>query len=173
MSWPGTTLASWQAWAEGVQGAGLGPALAESALAFPVIEGLHLIGLSVSVGLIFLTDLRLVGVFLRDVPVADVLRDLRPYVLWGFALVFATGGLLFWAEAPALVASPAFPFKLLFIALAGANALYFESVTARRPEVRQNQAALPPAVRRAGIASLLLWTLVIVCGRLIPYLTSW
>ena len=34
-------------------------AIAESRYAYPVIEGMHLIGLSISVGLIFITDLRL------------------------------------------------------------------------------------------------------------------
>jgi hypothetical protein len=162
-------------WAENeVQASALGVALSESAYAFPVIEGLHLLGLSVSVGLLFMADLRLMGFFMRHVPAREVLRELRPWVLGGFALVFATGVLLFWAEAPTLMASPAFPFKLLFIGLAGLNALYFERVVARRPGALDGTGAVPPpAVRRAGLASLLLWSAVIVAGRLIPYLPSW
>lgn len=161
------------AWAQAVQDSPFGTALAESPVAFPVIEGLHLIGLSVSVGLLFLVDLRLLGWALRDVPVPRVLQALRPWTLGGFALVFATGVLLFWAEATTLVASPAFPFKLLFIALAGLNALYFEVVTARRPALAQGTAVPRGAARAAGLVSLLLWTAVIVCGRLIPYVTHW
>jgi len=150
--------------AERIENTPFAVALAESRYAFPVVEGVHLIGLALSVGLIFLTDLRLVGVLFKDVPVPDVLRQLRPYVLIGFAAVFVSGALLFWAEASMLVENPAFPFKLLFIALAGANALYFEWVTAKRIPFRAAQA------RNAGVASLVLWTLVIVCGRLIPYM---
>jgi hypothetical protein len=159
--------------AQAIEGTAFGTALAESPVAFPVVEGLHLIGLSVSVGLLFLIDLRLLGWVLRSVTVAQVLRDLRPYVLGGFALVFTTGVALFFAEAATLVASPAFPFKLLFIALAGANALYFESVVARRPGVATSLDRPPQAARVAGFASLGLWTAVIVCGRLIPYVTHW
>lgn len=159
--------------AEGIQGSAIGVALAESAYAFPIIEGIHLIGLSISVGLIFLTDLRLIGVFLRHVPVTDVLHGLRPYVLGGFAAIFGSGALLFWSEAATVVASPAFPFKLLFIVLGGLNALYFEFVLAKGAPVQENHAVLPAGVKLAGLASLLLWTLVIVCGRLIPYLPSW
>ena len=151
----------------------LAAAIAESRYAFPVIEGIHLIGLSVSVGLIFLTDLRLMGLLFRQVPVNDVLRHLRPYVLIGFALVFLSGGLLGMAEASALIQSPAFPFKMLFMLLAGINALYFELRIAKRAPVVENHPVLPWSVKYAGAASLGLWTLVIVFGRLIPYLPTW
>src|SRR5688572_11936495 len=159
--------------AERIEQTRLGVSIAESQYAFAAIEGLHLIGLSVSVGLIFLTDLRLMGLLFRHVPVNDVLRHLRPYVLTGFALVFLSGGLLFLAEAVALVESPAFPFKMLFMALAGINALYFELRLAKQPAVVENSPELPRNVRYAGAASLALWTLVVVCGRLIPYLPNW
>lgn len=159
--------------AETLQNSGLGPVLAESELAFPIIEAIHLIGLSISVGLIVLTDLRLLGVFLRHIPASEVLQQLRPWVLGGFAAIFVSGGLLFWAEAATVVASPPFPFKLGFIVLAGLNALYFETVLARQPALRGPAVVLPAPVRLAGLTSIVLWSLVIVCGRLIPYIPSW
>ena len=108
-------------------------------------------------------DLRLIGRFLRSVPAAEVLHDLRPWMLAGFALSFASGILLFSAEAVAVVQSPAFPFKVLFILLAAANAIYFEL------RLRAGGAR----VALAGATSLTLWLLVVATGRLIPYLTSW
>jgi hypothetical protein len=167
-------MTSITALAQAIEATSIGTAIAESRYAFPIIEGTHLIALSVSVGLIFLTDLRLMGVFLRQVPAADVLHGLRPYVLSGFALVFLSGGLLFWAEAAAVITSPAWIFKFLFIGLAGLNALYFELGVARRPDaLSPHRQALPRGVRYAGLASLILWALVIICGRLIAYLPHW
>lgn len=156
--------------AQGLQYSALGVALAESAYAFPLIEALHLIGLSVSVGLIFLIDLRLIGVFLKHVPVTDLLHQTRPLVLGGFAVIFVSGVLLFWSEAATVIVSPAFPVKFLFIAIAGLNALYFEFRIAKRPPVVENHAVLPASVRTAGLVSLASWSAVIVAGRLIPYL---
>lgn len=156
--------------AERLEQSPIGAAIAESRYAFPLIEGVHLIGLSVSVGLIFITDLRLMGLLFRHVPVADVLHHLRPYILIGFAAVFVSGGLLFWGEASTVMKSPAFPLKLLFIALAGVNAAYFEFVTAKKAPVRESHSLLPASVRYAGAASMTLWTLVIIFGRLIPYM---
>jgi len=156
--------------AQGLQDSAIGTALAESTVAFPVIEGIHLLGLSISVGLIILTDLRLIGVLFRNLPVADVLRNLRPWVLSGFAVTFLSGFLLFWSEAATVIVSPAFPVKFLFILLGGLNALYFEFKLAKLTPVVENHAVLPAGVRYAGLASISLWTLVIITGRLIPYL---
>jgi hypothetical protein len=159
--------------AQRIEDTPIGTALAESRYAFPIIEGVHLIVLSISVGLIFLTDLRLLGLVMRRVPVNDVLHHLRPYVLGGFAIVFVTGGLLFWAEAVAVVESPATPFKFAFMALAGLNAAYFEFVTARQSKLTENLAVLPRAARVAGLTSIALWILVIIFGRLIAYIPHW
>jgi hypothetical protein len=160
--------------ANAIEATPIGSAIAESRYAFPIIEGTHLIALSVSVGLIFLTDLRLMGLFLRQIPAASVIQSLRPYVLCGFALVFISGGLLFWAEAAEVIASPAWVFKFGFIGLAGLNAAYFEFVISRRPgALSPERATLPRSVKFAGFASLAIWTLVIVCGRLIAYLPHW
>jgi hypothetical protein len=156
--------------AEYIEQSRVGVAIAESRYWWPVFEGTHLLSLSVSFGLILLTDLRLVGVFLRQVPVTDVLHQLRPYVLTGFALTFLSGGLVFWSEAAKVVASPLWTVKCLLIALGGLNALYFEFVIARRPEVIENRAPLPSSVRYAGFASISIWVVVIICGRLLAYL---
>src|ERR1700743_44289 len=147
--------------AQSIQDTQIGTYIAESRYAFPIIEGIHLIALSISVGLIFLTDPRLLGLVMRAVPVNDVLRQLRLYVFGGFTVVFVTGGLLFWAEAVDVVNSPATPFKFVFMALAGVNAAYFEFVTARKADVQDNATLLPRAARFAGLTSITLWVLVI------------
>ena len=53
------------------------------------------------------------------------------------------------------------------------NALWLEKVSLKRVDLSLPHVRPPVAVRWAGLASLLLWTAVIVCGRLIPYLPSW
>jgi hypothetical protein len=159
--------------AEAIEQSDLGTAIAEGRYAFPIIEGIHLIGLSVAVGLIFLVDLRLMGIFLPSVPVRDLHRQLQPYVFAGFALIMVAGLLLFASEASTVIVSPPWPFKALFFALATVNAVYFEFVIARRPNAMNERGPLPRGVRLAGLASLSLWVLVIVCGRLIPYIPRW
>ena len=158
--------------AEQIEASSIGVAIAESRYAYPIIEGVHLVGLSISIGLIFLTDLRLMNLFLKRAPLPDMLRHLRPYVIGGFIAVFVSGGLLFWSAAARMMESPAFIAKMAFMVLAGINALYFEFVIAQRAPVKENHSIVPSSVRYAGFASLSLWTIVVVCGRLIPYLPA-
>ena len=80
---------------------------------------------------------------------------------------------LFWSEAARVLNSPAFTFKLLMILLGGLNAAYFEFVLAKRHEHAADPTASPRSFRIAGAASIVLWSLVIIGGRLIPYLPSW
>jgi hypothetical protein len=164
--------ASLAALAERIEQSGLGPAIAESRYCWPVLEGTHLLSLSLSAGLILLTDLRLIGVFLRDIPLTAVLRQLRPYVLGAFILTFISGGLVFWSEAATVIASPFWIAKLSLIVLGGLNALYFELVIARRPEVIEDRVPPPSGVRYAGLVSMTVWSLVIICGRLLAYIPN-
>ena len=158
--------------AERIELSPVGVAIAESRYAFGIIEGIHVIALALAVGLLFIIDLRLLGAILKDVPVRRVLSQLRPWVIAGFIAVFVTGGLLFWSSALRVSQSPAFAFKLGFIVLAGLNALWFERAAAGRG--LDATTLVPPATARfAGAASLVLWSLVVVAGRLIPYLPSW
>jgi len=150
----------------------IGTGIRESLFLFPLIEGAHLLSLALSVGLIVFTDLRLVGLFLKDVPASQILRQLRPWILGGFAIQFLTGILLGWAEATKVVELPVFWLKLFVILLAGVNVLWFEFKWVRRVGEWDVQAVPPSGVRVAGWASLGFWVFVVVSGRLIPYLQT-
>lgn len=150
----------------------LGTSLAESLYIYPLVEGTHLLSLAFSFGLIVLTDLRLVGIAFKTMPVQILLQQLRPWLLGGFAVTFATGILLTFAAGPELIASPIFPLKLLLIVLAGLNAIWFEIKFGREVIVWGGQAVLPAGAKLAGWTSLILWSLVVILGRLIPYFDS-
>jgi len=148
-----------------------GTALRESLYMFPLVEGIHLVGLAFSFGLILFTDLRLIGWFLPQVPVSELLRRLRPWLIGGFASTFITGILLTMAEGPRLLDIPVFPLKLGLIFLAGLNAFWFEFKFGRHIG-QWDQQALPLGAKLAGWTSLVSWSLVVVCGRMIPYLAT-
>jgi hypothetical protein len=150
----------------------LGTSLRESLYMFPLIEGIHLVGLALSVGLIFFVDLKLIGVFLKDVATRDILQQLRPWLMIGFAITFITGILLIWAEGPRIYEIPVFPLKLWFIVLAGLNAIWFEFKYGRNVSEWGHAQTFPQGVKLAGWVSLLSWSAVVICGRLIPYLDA-
>lgn len=112
----------------------LGTSLRESIYAYPIVEGIHLIGLAFSVGLLFFVDLRLLGLFLPKISVSALFQPLRPLILGSFAVTMVTGVLLFVASAPKIITLDVFFYKLIFIALAGVNALLFELKWGKRIE---------------------------------------
>src|SRR5258706_9800087 len=61
---------------------------------FPIIETVHILGLGFSVGTIMWLDLRLLKFTMRDVPVADVIEQLEPWAMGGFAVMLVSGSLL-------------------------------------------------------------------------------
>jgi hypothetical protein len=147
----------------------IGTALRESLILFPLIEGIHLLGLALSFGLIFFTDLRLIGLFMKDVPVSTILNGLRRWIFAGFALTFITGFLLFWAEAESMIENPAFLIKSAAVVVALINAVAFELAWGKRGAAWVDQAIAPVAARLAGWVSLTFWSAATVGGRLIPY----
>jgi len=141
----------------------------ESIWVFPIIETTHLLSLAASVGTIAFVDLRLIGAALRRQPVTDVIEQLQPWALGGFAMMFLTGGLLFLSEPLKCYHSGFFQTKLILLALLGINALLFHVNVYRRVAAWNKAADVPIQARLAGYVSLTLWMTVIVLGRGIAY----
>jgi hypothetical protein len=152
-----------------IQDSSVGTSIRESVLMFPLIETAHVIGLTVSVGFILMTDLRLIGAILRREPFLDVHEQLRPWMITGFVSMFLSGALLFWSEAAKCYTSPTFRIKIIFLILAGVNALVFETTLGRRAASWNLSATTPTRAKLTGWASLICWSGVIIFGRWTAY----
>ncbi len=82
-----------------------------------------------------------------------------------FAVNALSGGLFFTANAPKYIDNPAFELKLVLIGLAGLNAALYH--WRFRPVLAA--ARTPALAQLSGLASILLWSGVIVCGRMITF----
>jgi hypothetical protein len=147
----------------------IGTAIRESEYAFPIIESVHVLGITLLVGTIALLDLRMLGLVLRSISVTRIARAVFPLTWSGFAIMFASGFLLFWAEAAKNYSNPAFRTKLILLGLVGLNPLIFHTTIYRRVHEWEVLEISPWRARAAAIASLTLWSGVIVAGRLIAY----
>lgn len=143
-----------------IEASAIGVWMRESANAYPAANILHLLGLVMLLGAIGIVDLRFAGA-LRPLPPDATVRALTPIGLAGLGLLFATGPLLFAADATALVRSDVFARKLVLIGFALLNALLF------RWYWRGGKPTL--MVRLVALVSLLLWISVAALGRLIAY----
>lgn len=138
-----------------------------TAWAWPVAESLHFIGLTLLIGTVGLFDLRLIGVA-KNIP-AWALHRIAPYGIFGFALCLVTGFLFLMTEPDQYIYNPSFHYKTLFMLAAGANASVFYSTPYRAALVRGETPPVPTHYRWFGLASLVLWMLVIVTGRALTF----
>jgi hypothetical protein len=141
----------------------------ESVYGFPILVGIHILGLILSVGTLLWVDLRLLGVSLRKSRVSEVYRGLSPWFLSGFVVMFVSGGALFTGFATSAYGNLYFRIKVAALLLAGANALGFHVMTQRTSPVWDAAPRPPAPARLAGLASIVLWAVVIVAGRMISY----
>jgi hypothetical protein len=144
-------------------------ALHESIYMYPLVESVHVLTLCIFVGMSVLLDLRLMGVMLPQVRASEMAARLLPWMKSGFAVMIITGVLLFYAIPVRSFHNIFFRAKMIALVLAGLNAWIFQVGIRRRTAEWDLQPSPPRAARLAGIASLALWAVIIVAGRMIAY----
>jgi hypothetical protein len=147
--------------------------LRESLYANPINLTLHVLSMCLFLGLIFVMDLRLMGVAYPRVPISEVQRRLFPWQMFGVAVMMITGFLLFYADPLRYWGKLFFFVKIGAMGLAGLNALAFHFTTYRSVVAWDRDAVPPFAARPAGALSIVLWIGVLAFGRLVAYPDWW
>ena len=144
-------------------------ALRESAALYAATQVAHTLGFIVLVGAVFFFDLRVLGL-VRTLSIAALGRLVLPWSWASILVIFPTGLAMFAVHADELLASRIFMLKMALLLTAGLNAAWF--LTGPWQSVRQWDVGVPApmAARISVVASLILWTGVISCGRLLAYL---
>jgi hypothetical protein len=132
---------------------------------FPVIESVHLLALALLGGAVFLVDWRLLGLGLKDRPVAELARDARPWMIGGLIAMILTGLPLFLSEPIKCYYSTAFWIKMTTLPIALTFAFTIRWRVALAEPVR-NTARRQKLV---GALSIALWFTVAAAGRWIGF----
>ena len=136
---------------------------------YPLVESVHVLTLCIFVGMSVLLDLRLLGLAFRRVPAAEMIDRLVPWMAAGFIVMVVSGVLLFYAIPIRSYQNIFFRLKLIALVLAGANAAFFHFGVHKRVADWSTADIAPRSARVAGAASLVLWGVIVVCGRMIAY----
>jgi hypothetical protein len=153
-------------WAIALQDSAFAFALRDSSWIYPAANLVHILGLALLVGSILAMDLRLLGAA-RWIPIEHLSRLLTPMSIVGLCCSFASGVILFSADAAALAPNPIFQLKMCFLAFALGNAVLFRLLWQKRLVSWQDR--MPVPARLQALASGLAWLLVGSSGRLIAY----
>jgi hypothetical protein len=80
-----------------------------------------------------------------------------------------SGTLLFISKASTYMVNPYFLVKMGLMALAGLNMLFFHFVTYKTVDQWDTLASPPAAVKFSAVLSLLIWLVIVFCGRAIGF----
>lgn len=138
--------------------------------AYGLINLIHILGISTLFGAVLLLDLRLVGVW-RSIPLQSVILPTVPLAAIGFILAAASGSLMFSFNTTNYHGNPFLYVKLPVIVLALVNVAITQRLAAwqRAKAGAVAERGDKSVLALCGALSLLTWTTVITCGRMIGY----
>ncbi len=130
----------------------------------------HILGIATLFGAVMLLDLRLIGLW-RSIPAAHLIRPAVPLAAVGFLFAVASGIMMFSFNTTEYHGNPFLYVKLPLIVVGLANVAFIQRLAAWRRAVSDAPAAAGDQrlLTIFGAVSLLIWSGVIACGRMIGY----
>lgn len=133
--------------------------------AFAVVEAMHLLAMALLGGAIVISDGRLLGLLLRDVPVPIILTKTHHLFVIGLCIAIASGIFMACGVAMKIYYLPVYWIKMLALT---AGVLF--TFTIKRPLLADGIENMNPwVVRVVAVASLTVWFTVAATGRWIGY----
>lgn len=148
-----------------------GTGVRDSVWIFPVVESIHILSIALLAFTAWLIDLRLLGTgFLRRRPVAEIARQLTPWMWRAIILLIVTGFALFASEAASkCYDSKAFYVKMALLALAVVNAAIAGVALRNHAKDWDRKVHVPAGAKIMAVVSLVAWVGVVFAGRGIAY----
>lgn len=144
-------------------------ALHESLYLYPWIESTHVLSICLFFGTLLFVDLRLTGKVFNNLSISEMNRKVLPLTIFGFLVMSVTGLLLFYAIPVRNYQNIFFRIKMLLMVIAGINAFFFHRRMSKEAKSWDKDSSIPKSMKNSAIASLALWSSVIISGRMIAY----
>jgi uncharacterized protein DUF6644 len=155
-----------------LESSALAARIRDSLYIFPLIESTHVVGLAMVFGTIAIIDLRLLGLASTRRPFSRIASDTLKWTWVAFLVTAATGALMFITNAGVYYHNFFFRTKMVMLAMAGINMIFFE-LTAGRTVPRWDKAPSAPLIgRTTALLSLAIWITIIFLGRWIGFTTT-
>jgi hypothetical protein len=133
------------------------------------VETTHVLTLAVFLGMLFVIDLRMLGLIFTEVPASTVAARLDRPMMIGFAIMVVTGLLLYYAIPIRTTQSIWFRLKVVLLIAAGINALLFRARLQAARGSWDHEPRAPKRLQVGAALSLTLWSGIVVSGRAIAY----
>ncbi len=129
----------------------------------PLVQSIHIVGIAVVFGSIFLIAMRILGITGTDQTLPQTTNRYGPWLTGSLWLLLATGGLMVVGEPVRELVTFSFWFKMFLIVVGTILAVIFRKRANNTAEVS----------KALAIVTVLIWAGIIVLGRLIAYDQVW
>jgi hypothetical protein len=133
---------------------------------YATVQAGHLIAMAIIGGTVLVTDLRLLGVLLKDIPSESITKGTHQCFKYGLSVAIATGIFCAAGVADKVYYMPVFWIKMLAL-LAGSGFMFFikQPLLNSRPHSEIG----PWTLRLLAVASIFIWFTVAATGRWIGF----
>jgi hypothetical protein len=134
----------------------------------PSVQTVHILAISAVAGSALILNLRLLGLLCTGQSLQSVSKRFAPVIWWSLPVLLATGTILTIGEPGRELLNPVFRIKMVLILAAMGLLAFFQGRLSRNPS-RYDGATGRSAAFSIALPSLLLWTGIVIAGRLIAY----
>ncbi len=136
---------------------------------YPILEIIHIIGITVLVGAALMFDLSLLG-SAKQLRLSGLAQHLLPWSQRGLVLILPSGILLFITNSKTLGVDPTFWLKMILLLIAAINVLVFHRLIFRKGNFSNPDIdPVPVSAKISAVISIAVWLGIIACGRLLAY----
>jgi hypothetical protein len=141
--------------------------------AIPTIQSIHIVGIAIVLGSVFMIDLRVLGWAGMDQTLQQTAGRFGPWLTGALWLMLATGVLMVIGEPVRELITFSFWLKMFLVAVGTVVAVAF------RKSLRKHQQHWEPRLVHRGpvkwlaVLTFLIWACIIILGRLIAYDHVW
>jgi uncharacterized membrane protein len=135
----------------------------------PFVQSVHILAITVVIGASIVMDLRLAGILATDESPRTVIKRHLPWLWTALVVLLCSGTVLIVAEPYRVMTNLVFWVKMGLVLLGLVLTLLFR-YPALHPEYRIEHARLAGLLKPTAWLSLVIWIVVVFCGRWIAYL---
>ena len=139
----------------------------------PTIQSIHIAGIGVVVGSVFMIDLRVLGWAGMDQSLRQTTRRFGPWLTGALCVLLVTGVLMVIGEPVRELLAFSFWFKMGLVAVGTLIAAVFQIALKKNESQWEESLVNRLGVKVLAVFTLLIWAAIIVLGRLIAYDQIW
>jgi hypothetical protein len=141
--------------------------------AIPAIQSIHILGIGVVIGSVFMINLRVLGWAGMDQTLRQTTSRFGPWLTAALCVLLATGALMVIGEPARELVTFSFWFKMSLVAVGTLIAAIFQITLRKHEQLWEETLVHRRSIKFLAVLTFLIWVCIIVLGRLIAYDHVW